>query len=117
MPDSGSDSSSDSAHGGGAHGSHGPLAEEAAKLAEVLTKWLSNGPFASLIAGLGESPECRTCPVCQLVRLARGNRPEAAAHLADASASLLAALRAAVETSEASSASGGRPASERIDIR
>lgn len=93
---------------------HGPLGEEAAKLAEVLAGWISNGFAAS---GMGESAECRLCPVCQLLRLAQGSRPEVFEHLADASASLLAALRAAVESSQASWANGNRPASERIDIR
>jgi Family of unknown function (DUF5304) len=93
------------------------LAEEAAKLAEVLAGWVSSGLSSPLAAGLGESPECRICPVCQLLRLAQGRSPEVFEHLADASASLLAALRAAVETSQASWASGNRPASERIDIR
>ena len=93
---------------------HGPLAEEAAKLAEVLSGWISSGFAAS---GMGESAECRVCPVCQLLRVAQGSRPEVFEHLADASASLLAALRAALESSQASWANGNRPASERIDIR
>jgi|ERR1700712_3373371 hypothetical protein len=97
--------------------SHGPLAEEAAKLAEVLSGWVSNGLSSPLIAGLGESPECKACPVCQLLRLAQGSRPEVFEHLADASASLLAALRAAVESSQATWAAGKHPVSERIDIR
>jgi len=100
----------------GAH-THGPLAEEAAKLAEALSGWVSSGFAGPLLAGVGESPECRLCPVCQLLRLAQGSRPEVFEHLADASASLIAALRAAVESSQASWASGNRPASERIDIR
>ncbi len=96
---------------------HGPLAEEAAKLAEALSQWASNGFAQSVFSGMGESSECRFCPVCQVIRLAQGSKPEVFEHLADASASLLAALRAAVESSEASWASGKRPTSERIDIR
>ena len=95
---------------------HGPLAEEAAKLAEALSGWVSGGFTHPLMDGAGESPECRLCPVCQLLRLAQGSRPEVFEHLANASASLIAALRAAVESSQASWASGNRPASERIDI-
>ena len=98
--------------------SHGPLAEEAAKLAEALAGWVSSSGFAApLINGAGQSPECSACPVCQLLRLARGGKPEVFAHLADASGSLLAALRAAVESSSAAAAAGERPPSERIDIR
>ena|ERR1700712_243693 len=95
---------------------HGPLAEEAAKLAEALSKWASSGFVHSMLSGVGESAECGVCPVCQLLRIAKGSRPEVFGHLADASASLLAALRAALESSEASWAAGTRPASERIDI-
>jgi hypothetical protein len=96
---------------------HGPLAEEAAKFAEALAGWVSNGFAAPLLSGLGESPECRLCPVCQLLRLAQGSHPEVFEHLSDASVSLLAALRVALESSQASWAAGNRPASERIDIR
>ncbi|HEX4019373.1 MAG TPA: DUF5304 family protein [Frankiaceae bacterium] len=105
---------------------HGPLAEEAAKLAEALSGWVSAGFSQPLMEGAGESPECQLCPVCQLLRLAQNTRPEVFAHLADASTSLIAALRAAIESSQASwsagaagaaGSAGGRPASERIDIR
>jgi hypothetical protein len=98
------------------HSTHGPLAEEAAKLAETLSKWASSGFAHSLLNGVGESAECKVCPLCQLIRLAQGSRPEVFEHLADASASLLAALRAAVESSQASWSAGGRATSERIDI-
>ncbi len=96
---------------------HGPLAEEAAKLAEALSGWVSAGFTHPLLDGAGESAECQLCPVCQLLRLAQGARPEVFQHLADASASLMAAVRAAVESSQASWSAGKRPASERIDIR
>src|ERR1700710_2886818 len=92
--------------------SHGPLAEEAAKLAEVLAGWVSGGLSSPLLAGLGDSAECKMCPVCQLLRLVQGSRPEVYGHLADASASLLAAVRAAVESSEASWTAGRRPPSD-----
>ncbi len=98
------------------HSTHGPLAEEAAKLAEVLSKWASSGFAQTLLSGVGESAECKVCPLCQLIRLAQGSRPEVFEHLADASASLLAALRAAVESSQASWSAGSRASSERIDI-
>jgi hypothetical protein len=97
---------------------HGALAEEAAKLAEALAGWVSSsGLVGPLASGAGQSPECSLCPVCQLLRLARGSRPEVFEHLADASASLLAALRSALDSSSASWTSGNRPPSERIDIQ
>lgn len=101
------------------HGAHGGLAEEAAKLAEALSSWsaASAGGFIhSMLSGVGESSECEVCPLCQLLRLVKGSRPEVFEHLADASTSLMAALRAAVESSQASWSAGGRPPSERIDI-
>jgi hypothetical protein len=108
------------------HSSHGPLAEEAAKLAEALSSWASSGFAHSLFAGAagasglsgaGESTECTVCPLCQLLRLVKGSKPEVFEHLTDASASLIAALRAALESSQASWTAGSRPTSERIDIR
>jgi hypothetical protein len=61
-------------------------------------------------------PECRYCPVCQLIAVVRGTRPEVAAHLAEAAGALLEALRAAVVAHEREwSAPPGRGV-ERIDI-
>ena len=37
--------------------------------------------------------ECQLCPVCRLIAVVRGTRPEVVEHLADATASLAAALR------------------------
>ncbi len=95
---------------------HGSLAEEASKLAEALSGWAAGG-FSNVAAGAGGAPECQFCPVCQLLRLAQGSRPEVFEHLADASASLLAALRAALDSSQGSWSAGRPPTSERIDIR
>lgn len=92
---------------------HGPFAEEAARLAEALAGWVAGGLAAS---GVGESAECRMCPFCQLLRLAQGSNPEVFEHISDATASLVAAVRAAIESSQSSWANGHRPASERIDI-
>lgn len=104
---------------------HGSLQEEAGKLAELLEAWLAGarqtaGAWASADpAGDGEgphSPECRICPICRLLALLRGVRPETYEHLLDAAASLLAAVRVGVEGAERSW-SAGRPATvQRIDI-
>ena len=106
--------------GQGDHAAHGPLAEEAAKLAEALSKtwndFSAGGVLQSLLSGVGESTECAMCPFCQLLRLAKGSQPEVYGHLADASASLLAALRASLESSQAAWSAGSHPTSERIDI-
>jgi hypothetical protein len=77
---------------------HGSLGEEAQKLVEAVQDWM-NGAGARTSAGegasswLGESPECRVCPVCQLLRLVRAANPEVFGHLADAAAALSAAAR------------------------
>jgi hypothetical protein len=107
---------------------HGSLSEEAGKLAEILEAWLagarqSAGAWAAAdptdSAAGGErlhSPECRVCPICRLLALLRGVRPETYEHLLDAAASLVAALRVSVEGAERSW-TAGRPATvQRIDI-
>ncbi len=78
----------------------GSLGEEAARLAAAVQDWLRTAPgaaaHASAAAGEpgGETPpECQVCPACQLLRMVRGTRPEVYGHLADAAASLSAALR------------------------
>jgi hypothetical protein len=97
----------------------GPLGEEAARLVEALSQWMGSQwarggadlPFAT------DSAECRVCPVCQLLTVVRGTRPEVFGHLADASTSFVAALRAAVESHAGHGAAGGRAGGvERIDL-
>jgi hypothetical protein len=78
------------------------LGEEAARLAAAVQDWLravpGNEPHGNPSHGDAEPgsetpPECQVCPACQLLRLVRGTRPEVYGHLADAAASLSAALR------------------------
>jgi hypothetical protein len=78
----------------GAH-AHGSLSEEARKLAEAVSEWMNHrAEDGERVAGrLNDSPECRVCPVCQLLRVVRGANPEVFAHLSDAAASLSAAFR------------------------
>ncbi len=84
----------------------GSLGEEAARLAAAVQDWLRGFPDVRGTAGAaghqahpdpghpGETPpECLVCPACQVLRLVRGTRPEVYGHLADAAASLSAALR------------------------
>lgn len=79
----------------------GSLAEEAAKLAEALQDFTRNrgsGWARTADAHLATgSAECRLCPVCRLIALARDTGPEVADHLADATASLLQAVRVVAE--------------------
>ena len=76
---------------------HGTVAEEAAKLAEAAHLWLVARSAADESGPAGdqpEPPECRGCPVCRVRRAVSELNPEVYAHLADAAASLGAALRA-----------------------
>lgn len=87
----------------------GNAAHEAARLVEALGEWLSghapvDGPTwthtgeEAIATG---SAECKLCPVCRLIAIARATSPEVVAHLDDAMRSLLAAVKCA--------SSAGRP--------
>ena len=94
----------------------GSAAQEATRLFEAVQEWArrtSTGAGEHIATG---SPECQLCPVCQLLALLRGSRPEIAGHLADAAGSLLAAVRAAVDAHEREWAARRAPGVERIDI-
>lgn len=101
----------------------GSLADEARRLAEALSDWGRShaGPLADLgrayagplsdwaageraevhfsdwdhehQAGPGSAPECRYCPICRLIALLRGDRPEATARLVAAGTAFAEALR------------------------
>jgi hypothetical protein len=95
-------------------GSPGPLAEEAARLFEAIAEWAKGAAGGVSMAAAGGSPECQVCPVCQLLALLRRTQPETFGHLADASVSMVAALRTVVEQHDHSAA---RTTSvERIDL-
>jgi hypothetical protein len=99
----------------------GSLGEEAAKLAAAVQDWLRTVPggeahtaTATGAPGSETPPECQVCPACQLLRLVRGTRPEVYGHLADAAASLSAALREM--TPDGRPAAGRRGHVEHIDL-
>ncbi len=93
----------------------GTAAEEAARLFEALQDWARRtGAGASEHIATG-SAECQLCPLCQLLSLARAAQPEVFAHLSDASASLLSAVRAAMDAHERDWAAR-RGTVEHIDI-
>jgi hypothetical protein len=95
-------------------GSPGPLAEEAARLVEAIGEWARGAAGGLSMPAAGSAPECQVCPVCQLLALLRRTQPETFGHLADASASMVAALRTVVERHDhaANHASGV----QRIDL-
>ena len=94
----------------------GTAAEEAARLFEAVQEWAqrNSGSLSDHIATGG--PDCRLCPVCQLIGLLRETRPEVAQHLTEAAGSLLAALRAAVAAHEREWSRRASQGVERIDI-
>jgi hypothetical protein len=109
----------------GSERAFGAAADEAGKLVDALGQWLSTLNLSSLnLASVGLPPgltehlgaagECKLCPLCRLIAVLRESRPEVAAHLEDAVASLLAAAAAAADAAR----SARTPAAgfERIDI-
>ena len=81
----------------GAHG-HGTIGDEAVKLVDAVQDWARRNfgdPATSHIAT--GAPECTWCPICQLISVLRGERPEISEKVAEAGASLVAALRAVLD--------------------
>lgn len=100
----------------------GSAAEEAARLFEAVQDWArrasggtGTGPAGGVPIATG-SAECQLCPLCQLLAVLRGSRPETFAHLSDASASLMAALRSAIDAHEREWSARAPSDVERIDI-
>lgn len=82
----------------------GSLVDEARRLAEALSRvtaqW-GESPTTRLSDwahqhDMGDAPECRYCPLCRLIALLRGDRPEVAARLLAAGTAFAEALRTAV---------------------
>jgi len=74
----------------------GNAGQEAARLLDALGQWLgartADSPGWSEHIATG-SAECRLCPLCRLIALARETSPELAGHLDDALSSVSSALR------------------------
>jgi hypothetical protein len=105
-------SASSSAHG---HGDAvGSIGEEATKLVETICDWarrtFSEASAAHIATG---SPECEWCPLCQVVAVMRGERPEATEMLRTAGSAVIGALRAVLD---AAPVTGGpaEPAAYRV---
>jgi hypothetical protein len=98
----------------------GSIGEEAAKLLEALQEWAAlegaAGPdagtssFASAAASAAAAahrvnehiatggPDCRYCPVCQVIAAVRGTPPEVRQHLVSAATSLMHAVSGLLAT-------------------
>ena len=127
-------------HGGHGHeGYVGGVGEEAARLLEAVQDWArrtagSSAPDspgraedtdgAARPGSVGHSAwterigtdalECQLCPLCRLIAVIRGTRPEVVEHLADATSSLAAAIRDLLAATQHER--NGPGAVERIDI-
>lgn len=117
----------------------GSVGEEAAKLLGALSDWARDqgdvageaaGSAAGSAAGMADSfaaaarevnehlstggPDCRYCPVCQVIHVVRETSPEVRAHLSVAASSLMHAAAGLLAThTPSSSASAGV---EKIDL-
>ncbi len=98
----------------------GSAAEEAAKLFAAMEDWTRRkaGHLLDEEHVATGSAECQVCPVCQGIGALRHVRPEAVEHLLDATASFVAALKAALaQPPEAEPEPARRPSSvQHIDI-
>jgi hypothetical protein len=101
----------------------GSVSEEATRLFAAFESWVKDAAggagtaFAAADAHVATgSAECQLCPVCRLIALVRGTRPEVFEHLVDATASMLAAMRAAIDAHEHGWASRRSSPVEHIDI-
>jgi hypothetical protein len=89
-------------------GRHETIGEEAFKLLEAVQDWLRREPLSEHLAT--GAPECTWCPICQLVAVLRGDRPDVNETLV----SLVTALRAMLDTSGAQSPQ--QPRVQHIDL-
>jgi hypothetical protein len=91
------------------HGDPGPLGEEAAKLFAAAQDWfhrtLGDPATARIATG---APECAWCPLCQLVSVLRGDRPEITERLAETQAAVAGLLRALADAAGTTGAHGGQ---------
>jgi hypothetical protein len=91
----------------------GPLGEEAAKLIEAAQDWfhrtLADPSTARIATG---SAECAWCPVCQLISVLRGERPDLTERLNEVQTAVSGLLRSLAEAATSSTA-GGSPAAGR----
>jgi len=96
-------------HAGDASGAARTAAGHAASAREALAQGLHE--VGEHLGSAG--PDCRWCPVCQVVHAVRRTSPEVRAHLADAAGSLMQAAAGLMATTPPAS---GRGPVEHIDL-
>jgi hypothetical protein len=74
-----------------------PLADEAGRLLGAVAQWAREtfpapGPDGQLAA------DCQWCPVCQLMAVLRGERPDVTERVSEAGTALLSAVRSFVDS-------------------
>ncbi|HEY2041978.1 MAG TPA: hypothetical protein VGH11_04810 [Jatrophihabitans sp.] len=81
----------------------GTLGEEASKLMAAAQDWfhrtLGDPSTAKIATG---TPECAWCPVCQMIGVLRGDRPELSERFAETQVAVAGLLRALAEAASAS---------------
>jgi hypothetical protein len=96
---------------------HGTIGDEAAKLLDAVQDWarrnLGSPDSGSHIAT--GAPECQWCPLCQLIMVLRGDRPEISEKIADATASVVAAVRTLIDAATTHT-DRPQPRVQRIDL-
>lgn len=109
----------------------GSLGEEAVKLLDALKSWAAEsgiagdaetgrGQGARILAEINEhiatgDQDCRYCPLCRLIAMARATSPEVRHHLGVAASSLVQAAAGLLETPP-QRARTTEPAVEHIDL-
>jgi hypothetical protein len=112
----------------------GTVAEETAKLLSALQDWAKEAGHEHASAAshaasgladsvmrindhIGHGPDCKFCPVCQVINVVRETSPEVKQHLAVAANSLLQAMQGMLATQVPDTARGRREAPvEKIDL-
>jgi hypothetical protein len=112
----------------------GSVAEETAKLLSALQDWAKDSghehasaasqaasgladSVMSISDHIGHGPDCKFCPVCQVINVVRETSPEVKQHLATAASSLLQAMQGMLATHVPDSARPRRAAPvEKIDL-
>jgi hypothetical protein len=87
----------DHADHGPPHGSDhdlGSLGEEAAKLLSAAQDWVQKMSERTAIAT--GAPECEVCPVCQLIAVVRGDRPDLVEKIGNTARTVVNAVVAAL---------------------
>lgn len=102
----------------------GSVGEEAVKLLQALQDWARDGAGDATDATAHRinehlatgGPDCRYCPLCQVIAAVRGTSPEVRGHLTAAATSLLHAVGAVLATPVPDRGAGRRDPVQKIDL-